>query len=325
MHFFEFSYNDFKLVNGSAIIDNEKFDNKFNSKQQAVHVNTTVNSKTGQIEGKTDYRNQSSITKQVENTYKPSNTPTSGSKNTQPSQPYATNLGSMGTTNPSTPQGTKNEQAALNDKIMSAIKGTELYDWFVKQTQNGEATGFFDLAGFEKDKNGVYHAKQDAILQLCAGYNDLYDKAFDLACSMDFKKFTFSDGKEDFVIWLWKGDYLNLGGGAEVGIYNGGGPQWQYGTEYAMPMTLHLLDNKTGDTIFDWMPKNDNWWCTGFNPKYQDVKATEISAYGSIDFSKDSQHLEMFDAFSKKYENNPMWTFDDANNIAYFKWLGDEK
>lgn len=321
----KFSYKDFILVNGSAIIDNEKFDNKFNSKQQAVHVNTTVNSKTGKIEGKTDYRNQSSVTKQVTNTYKPSNTPTSGSKNNQPSQPYATNLGSMGTTKPSTPQGTKNEQAALNDKIMSAIKGTELYDWFVKQTQNGEATGFFDLAGFERDENGVYHAKQDAILQSRAGYNDLYDKAFDLACSMDFKKFTFSDGKEEFVIWLWKGEYLNLGGGAEIGIYNGGGPQWQCGTEYAMPMTLHLLDNKTGDTIFDWKPKNDNWWCTGFNPMYQDVKVNEVSAYGSIDFSKDSQHLAMFDAFSKKYKNNPMWTFDNANNIAYFKWLGDKK
>lgn len=31
-------------------------------------------------------------------------------------------------------------------------------------------------------------------------------------------EFTTKDGT-DYVIWMWKGDYINLGSGAEVGIY----------------------------------------------------------------------------------------------------------
>ena len=67
----KFGYNDFKLENGSAIIDNEKYNSKINSKQQDVRVKSYIDNKTGKIVCTTEYRNASAVTKQVNNTYKP--------------------------------------------------------------------------------------------------------------------------------------------------------------------------------------------------------------------------------------------------------------
>lgn len=36
---------------------------------------------------------------------------------------------------------------------------------------------------------------------------------------MEKAKFEFSSGERDYIFWAWKGDYLNLGAGAELGIY----------------------------------------------------------------------------------------------------------
>jgi hypothetical protein len=208
------------------------------------------------------------------------------------------------------------ENLKNSDEIMNDIKGTYPFQWGLKETQNGEHPTVFGIFGFDIDENGVYHAKQDALLQSRAGYTDLYDEGFDLACNMGKQKFEFSTGNEDYMIWLWKGDYLNLGAGAETGIYKGGGPWLDCDINDSMPMTLRLEDEK-GNTIYDWKPQDNNWWCTGFNPKYQNEKASNITSYGSIDFSN---HLDLWDAFYKKYDGWAPWSFDPKNHIATYEW-----
>jgi hypothetical protein len=74
----------------------------------------------------------------------------------------------------------------------------------------------FHLAGFDMI-DGVYHARQDA-LQQYAGYNSIYDFAFDSGTSMRAAPFEFTYDGHDYTIWAWKGDYTNLGAGAELGI-----------------------------------------------------------------------------------------------------------
>lgn len=72
------------------------------------------------------------------------------------------------------------------------------------------------------DDDGVYHARQEWSLQSFeySGYNDFYDTVFHYATSMNKAKFQFSDDDgNDYNLWAWKGDYLNLGAGAEMGIY----------------------------------------------------------------------------------------------------------
>lgn len=70
-----------------------------------------------------------------------------------------------------------------------------------------------------EDDNGVYHAKTNAWQQI-GGYNYLYDKAFDYGTSMDAQFFDFTYNEREFRVWAWKGDYINLGAGAEIGIYS---------------------------------------------------------------------------------------------------------
>ncbi|EPR11481.1 DUF4474 domain-containing protein [Ruminiclostridium papyrosolvens] len=216
----------------------------------------------------------------------------------------------------------KNDNMKWNDKIMDAAKDTSLYKSFVKKTQSGAWQELFEVGGFDRDKNGVYHAQQDA-LQQYGGYNDLYDIVFYLATDMGRKKFPFKVGEKgnekEYIVWLWKGDYLNLGAGAETGIYTGGEPHWFSDVDNAMPMTLSLRD-KDGNSIFEWDPQKKNWWCTGFNPKYQNVKAADLISVGTIDFS---QHLDMWESFYNQYKfNRKVWSFDTSKHIATYKWEG---
>lgn len=196
-------------------------------------------------------------------------------------------------------------------------------DIITKPTQNGDFPQIFDIGGFDRDHNGVYHSKQDALLQSqkYIGYNDFYDVVFDWATSMDAKKFIFSVGDQKYIIWLWKGDYLNLGAGSEIGIYYGGGPHWLIDKDLAMPMTLSLYDTESKQTIFEWKPEEKNWWCTGFNPEYQNRNKTVLKARGSIDFSQDLTMWEAFYSTYDKYEDEGLsWDFDPTNHIAYFSW-----
>lgn len=209
------------------------------------------------------------------------------------------------------------EEPRWNDKVVSYLKGTQRFQWFRQETQEGGLKSFFDVGGFDRDENGVYHAKQDAVVQSRAGYNDLYDDVFNLGCSMDKEKFEFETSSEKYIIWIWKGDYLNLGAGAEIGIYKGGGPWWDCDIEDEMPMTLRVED-KEGNQILDWKPPERNWWCTGFNPDFQDRQEQNLTVYGSIDFSK---HLDMLDAFYEEFNDDYRHIWDlKTKPIAKFKW-----
>lgn len=204
-----------------------------------------------------------------------------------------------------------------SDEAGNIIKSTDTFKWFKKKTQEGDFPELFDIGGFDRDENGVYHAQQD-VLQQYGGYTDLHDDVFDLACSMDKQKFDFSVDGDDYIVWLWKGDYLNLGVGAETGIYKGGEPLWECDTNDAMPMTLRVEDT-SGNVIYDWKPEENKWWCTGFNPAYEDYNVKDLISIGTIDFSKHTYMWENFKESCKKRNRN-IWDFDDENYIATYKW-----
>ncbi|WP_117407197.1 DUF4474 domain-containing protein, partial [Ruminiclostridium josui] len=214
----------------------------------------------------------------------------------------------------------KNDNMEWNDRLMYTFKRTSLYKSFLKITQSGKMQPLFEFAGFDRDEKqkGVYHSQQDA-LQMYFGYNDMYDMVFDLATDMGKEKYSFKSGGEDYIIWLWKGDYLNLGAGAEIGIYTGGEPHWITDESLAMPMELYLKDDK-GNIIFEYRPKEKQWWCTGFNSMEQDRKKEELIAEGKLIFSGDKKHKEMYKDFKRMWEGNEVWKFDDATFTATFKW-----
>ena len=130
-----------------------------------------------------------------------------------------------------------------------------------------------------KDSDGVYHATFDCF-QADFGYNILYDLVFDWATSCRFKRFIFSYDGQEYAIWTWKGDYINMGAGAEMGIYTGGGPQWHVDKNLAM--TMYVEVQYKGSTIISY--SDYMWWITGFNPKYQRKDAGSLTASFAIRF-----------------------------------------
>lgn len=135
---------------------------------------------------------------------------------------------------------------------------------------------------------------------------------------MQSQRFEFSTNGTDYVFWAWKGDYLNLGAGAELAIYkrlNVAGidtPQWIVDRNLAMPMTLQLKDNK-GNVIFTYKPSEKQWWITGFNPYYQNVKAENLTAIYTIDFSGNKDMYDSFISSEDYIKNKDKWSVSKDN------------
>lgn len=205
----------------------------------------------------------------------------------------------------------------------------------VSLTQSDATKKIFAAVNFEKDENGVYHTSQPDCWQYPGGYCDFYDYIFDKAASMDKLKYPFKVGNTEYIIWMWKGDYLNLGAGGEVGIYDNKHsiPSMNIGEistpaidnipgldevskDNSLNMTLHAsLDGVT--TIFDWDPGKPNWWVTGWNPKFQNIAQENIVLSGTIDFSG---HDDLWEAFSSEYKEDEHLTFHPDTHIVEFKW-----
>lgn len=133
------------------------------------------------------------------------------------------------------------------------------------------------------------------------------------------------------IIWAWRGDYWNLGAGAEIGVYkydrNVSGTDHFNALDFNLPMTLNLY-NVSGSTAsyFNWSPAEEQWWITGFNYRYQNPDAGQLVSLGSIDLSehpdiytqiKEANTVEINNTLigSKKLLNYSI--FDDDNKIIW--------
>ena len=177
---------------------------------------------------------------------------------------------------------------------------------------------FLDKVSFTRTSDGVYHAKQNC-WQSPFGYNDFYDYVFDGTTSCDNQKFPFTCNGTEYTIWMWKGDYLNLGAGCETGIYYGDPESFHRysATDTGITQTIMLRDKNTGKIIFEYNPNEPTWWITGFNPKYQDYNKDDLEVTGSICF-KDNP--ELWEAFYKRYRKAEGWCFNEETKTAYYKW-----
>ena len=142
-----------------------------------------------------------------------------------------------------------------------------------------------------QDNSGIYHANADCWQQYF-GYNDVYDFAFDIGTSMKPAKFPFTYNGQEYIFWVWKGDYINLGAGAEIGVYYGGGPHWLAAQDLDLSMAMSLDYN--GQNIINYTTCDNQWWCTGFNPAYQNVNAGDLTATYIIRFYSP----DLYSAFS---------------------------
>lgn len=209
--------------------------------------------------------------------------------------------------------GIKAFRWSIEQEVMG-VSASDVMAW-ASQSWAGEA--FLDAVCFDRTSDGVYHADQSC-WQAPFGYNQFYDYVFHGATSMKPMQYSFTtaDGS-NYTIWMWKGDYLNLGAGCETGIYYGKGFHLNSATDTNLYMSLSLYDKETGRRIFAYNPNDPQWWITGFNPEYQDRAESTLEVHGSIDFSKEP---EMWEAFFGEYKEQGGWCFDEEEKIAYYQW-----
>ena len=233
---------------------------------------------------------------------------------------FTTSSAYVDSTVTSTIKQTSSVNAAASIKVTSNKKSTS----DISDGRNGllgidtAALGAFFLMMFE-DENGIYHASTEAWQQV-GGYNRVYDAVFEAATSMKAQPFEFTDEDgQDYVLWAWKGDYLNLGAGAELGIYKRQSvfgvdtDHWAVDRSLALPMTMWL--NYEGKTIASYYPSESQWWITSFNPDYKDVMAGDLTAMFTVDFSS---NRDMYDAFQKNWDKDGSpWVFYDRTYSAF--------
>jgi len=215
--------------------------------------------------------------------------------------------------------------AGAHYMIPAILQAYDSVNAFKDVTQAGEADWLLStVLGATPDSDNIYHIRQDWWQSWKpVGYNNIYDIVFEKATqktgtSMAKDRYTFNVGEKTYAIWMWKGDYINLGAGAEAGIYEYAGlGHWFTATDMAMPMELSLTYK--GDELYHYTPDEKQWWITGFDPSHQNVQKDEVTATVTLDFSTYEDN-SMWEGFLKSVENDERWNIDYANKTAAIKW-----
>ena len=130
------------------------------------------------------------------------------------------------------------------------------------------------------------------------------------------ERYEFEANNEEYALWMWKGNYANLGVGAELGIYRyKAAGVWSCDIAHAMPMTLILYD-ADGNTVFSYAPDELQWWITGFNPYVSRENAETLTAVATIDFS---ENIDLYKALYEMYRSNSALSFED-DYIVMVRW-----
>ena len=192
--------------------------------------------------------------------------------------------------------------------------------------------------------------------QSIGGYNDFYDWVFNTATSMNKLKldFTLSTNNQDYVVWAWKGNYLNLGAGSEVGFYtqnetletlekNFKLEHWMVSDELPMTLSLYKVagNGLIYDTYYHWLPDENQWWITGFVPDVYDQWLSSKFGLDWGDTVTEDELLQiasvklcnMYNAFKRKYSPDDLnmmlnfsdetpytLIFDDKEEMVWIYW-----
>ena len=190
------------------------------------------------------------------------------------------------------------------DIMRGLIRGILGNPQAVQDAQSGvfpnEKVGFFFDAS-----EGVYHTTFDC-WQSMGGYNALYDVAFDLGTSMKAVKFEFSSGGDNYCLWGWKGDYLSLGAGCEMGLYRqadgklGEMGHYLVDSSLAMDVQATLTVNGKNSGTYNSSKLGKHWWPAIFNPSQQGKNRDEIHAQYNLTMPNE----QLYNDFKKRWKQD---------------------
>ena len=172
--------------------------------------------------------------------------------------------------------------------------------------------------------------------QGAGGYTTFYDSVFHKFTESDHDRIKIGN---EYTIWIWKGDYLNLGAGGEIGIYNGVDDivgttmSDKLGVNISMQITTNdgkmIVDLNNSEKYIstrNWnhtsMPseitkKEYHWWLTGWNPSEQGYTDDDLTLTGILDFSNNEKTRQMYDTLIN--------TKQDIDVESKIEKLGDYK
>ncbi len=147
----------------------------------------------------------------------------------------------------------------------------------------------------------------------------MYDKLFSTFTrnNMDMIKLPFEHNGTEYIFWGWRGDYLNIGAGSELGIYSRPKILHQDETKLdhyfvdlknSMNMELHLYNYENPNKIsvnYSWKPTVLQWWVCGWNPEYAwDVDVHKLAVVSKVDMSEFKELYDVFSSYKNNYQYN---------------------
>ena len=194
------------------------------------------------------------------------------------------------------------------------------------QHPSPDVEGALKGCGFERGSNGNYSSASRP-WQLDHGYNDVYDAIFTIGTSNEPRKASFEFGQNSYILWAWKGNYLNLGAGAEIGFYTqpgllkNAGIQWNANRYGYIPKMSISLSRRSGNggAIVDFAPKIEQVWVAQWNPNVQGETADDLVATMTADFV---DNPGMFEALrnSNDVRGDRHWFFPPNSKMAQLQF-----
>ncbi|MBP3200156.1 MAG: DUF4474 domain-containing protein, partial [Lachnospiraceae bacterium] len=237
-------------------------------------------------------------------------------------------------------------RSVINEAKKYSANIQKCSDYFAKETLDTIDTWtneFGSLAGFKTitdNNNNKIISTNYWTWQGWGGYTTFYDELFHDFTPTDHDRIQIGN---EYTIWLWKGDYLNLGAGGEIGIYNGTGNvvSTTMSDELNIGMTMNITDSSGNSIVNIGKDKNlwdvitgnnpnENWWLTGWNPNKQGLTNEDLIMTGTLDFSQ-SKDKDLYNNLKNAYysslndfdptkKTKSKWEFDDKKKTAKFSW-----
>ncbi len=144
------------------------------------------------------------------------------------------------------------------------------------------------------------------------GYSWIYDYFFSLGGPIERYIYKFKHDEINYVIWCWKGDYWNLGAGAEIGIYYTDNDKYAENNFYLIDenLTVHtrmivkyrwLFGSEIGaSTLIDF--HQTNWWVTMFTPAVQHPRVDRIDVELYVRFTGEN-YYGLMESFYNTYND----------------------
>jgi hypothetical protein len=186
---------------------------------------------------------------------------------------------------------------------------------------------------FDRDEcQGIWISPIDA-KQRPLGYNDLWDFGFEFGelitsifpafnVTQDIFCSEFKIAKTYWRIEAWKGNYMNMGVGAEIGIYyNTSGGKHYKAAESGDQATMYFTLKHGSELLFSRGPMR-HWWLTGFRPGIGTISKSELAYEGYARFSDLAQAKAFGNQgnLKKRQGNLNIWQSNPNSKTVEINW-----